>query len=105
MHYSMGEELQPRLSSQLPPRDKEATLPSHSKERDEAETRFKKAQKAAQDAKEARTQYEAEARATREKTARLKALRLAKEATELAAQPDKKPPAARTVPSIESADQ
>jgi hypothetical protein len=88
-----------------PARPKEATLPSHSKERDEAETRFKKAQKAAQEAKEARAQYEAEARATREKTARLKALRLAKEATEPAAQADKKPVAARRVPSVESADQ
>jgi hypothetical protein len=69
----------------LPARDKEATLPSHSKERDQAEARFQKAQKAAHDAREARSQYEADARAMREKTVRLKALRLAKEAADLAA--------------------
>jgi hypothetical protein len=80
-------------------------LPDHSKERDEAESRFKQAQKAAQDAKEARAQYEAEARATREKTARLRALRLAKEAADLAAGADKKPAAAKKkTQSIEPAD-
>jgi hypothetical protein len=50
------------LSSHLPRRNKEATLPNHSKERDQAEARFKKAQKATQDAKEARADYESEAR-------------------------------------------
>ena len=40
---------------------------------------FKKEQRA-QDGRAAVTEYEAEARATREKTARLKALRLAREA-------------------------
>jgi hypothetical protein len=73
----------------------EAVLPSHSKERDQAEIRFKKAQKAAQDAQEARAQYEAEARAMREKTARLRALRLAKQAADAAVQPAKKPAAKR----------
>jgi hypothetical protein len=58
-------------------------LPNDSKERDQAEARFKKAQKATQDAKEARAAYESEARSVREKTARLKALRLAKEAADL----------------------
>ena len=57
-------------------------MPNHSKERDEAEARFKRAQKAIHDAKEAKAHYESEARAVREKTARLKALRLAKEAAE-----------------------
>jgi hypothetical protein len=80
-------------------------LPDQSKERDEAEARFKKTQKAAHDAREARAQYEAEARATREKTARLKALRLAKEATDLAARPAKKPAAAKRTPTIESASE
>jgi len=47
--------------------------------RQRAEKRFKKEERA-QDGREAVTEYEAEARATREKTARLKALRLAKEA-------------------------
>jgi hypothetical protein len=43
-----------------------------------AERRFKKEERA-QDARAAVTEYETQARATREKTARLKALRLAKE--------------------------
>jgi hypothetical protein len=47
--------------------------------RQRAEKRFKKEERA-QDSRAAVTEYEAEARATREKTARLKALRLAKEA-------------------------
>ena len=75
-------------------------MPNHSKERDEAEARFKKAQKAAQEAKEARAHYESEARAVREKTARLKALRLAKEAAALEARVDEKPIASKTTTSI-----
>ena len=55
-------------------------MPDHSKERDEAEARFKRAQKATQDPTGARAPYEAEAWAVRENTARLKALRLANEA-------------------------
>jgi hypothetical protein len=47
--------------------------------RQRAEKRFKKEQ-CAQDGRAAVTEYEAEARATREKTASLKAVRLAKEA-------------------------
>jgi hypothetical protein len=73
---------------------------NHSKERDQAEARFKKAQKATQDAKEARAAYESEARAVREKTARLKALRLAKEAADLETRVDKKLIASKTMPSI-----
>ena len=75
-------------------------MPDHSKERDQAEARFKKAQKATQDAKEARTHYESEARAVREKTARLKALRLDKEATDLRTRGDKKPITSKATPSI-----
>jgi hypothetical protein len=75
-------------------------LSNHSKERDQAEARFKKAQKATQDAKEARADYESEARTVREKTARLKALRLAKEAADLETRVDKKPIASKTTPSI-----
>jgi hypothetical protein len=71
-------------------------LPSHSKERDQAEARFKKAQKAIHDAKEARAHYESEARAMREKTARLKALRLAKEAAELEQRADRNPITSKT---------
>ena len=47
--------------------------------RQQAEKRFKQEERA-RDGRKAMTEYEAEARATREKTARLKALRLAKEA-------------------------
>ena len=75
-------------------------LPNHSKERDQAEARFKKAQKATQDAKEAREDYESEARTVREKTARLKALRLAKKAADLETRVDKKPIASKKTPSI-----
>jgi hypothetical protein len=66
----------------------------HSMERAQAEARFKKAQKASQDAKEAWALYENEARAVREKTARLKALRLAKEAADAKQADDVKPVAA-----------
>ena len=75
-------------------------MPNHLKERDQAEARFKKAQKATQDAKEARAHYESEARAVREKTARLKAMRLAKEATDSETRVDKKPVTSKTTPSI-----
>ena len=44
--------------------------------------------------------YESEARTVREKTARLKALRLAEEAADLEAQVDKKPIASKTTLSI-----
>jgi hypothetical protein len=74
-------------------------LPNHSKERDEAEARFKRAQKATQDPPEARAPYEAEAWAVREKTASLKALRLAKEATDLGTLGDKKPITSKATPS------
>jgi hypothetical protein len=47
--------------------------------RQRAERLFKKEERA-RDGREAMTQYEAEARATREKTAHLKALRLNREA-------------------------
>ena len=48
--------------------------------RQRAERSFKKKEQRAQDGRAAVTEYEAESRATREKTARLKALRLAREA-------------------------
>jgi hypothetical protein len=63
-----------------------------------AEKRFKQEERA-QDGRKAMTEYEAEARATREKTARLKALRLAKEAQAqneaLPAKPAERRPARR----------
>jgi len=73
-------------------------LPDHSAERSRAEARFKRAQKATQEAKEAWAHYESEARAVREKTARLKALRLAKDAADL--QRAGKKPAAKAPPAI-----
>ena len=50
--------------------------------RDKAEARFNRAQKAAADGAAAMADHHAEARAVDAKTARLKALRLAKEAAE-----------------------
>jgi hypothetical protein len=83
------------------PPNKETTLPEqHSKERSQAEARFKKAQKAVHDAKEARAHYESEARAVREKTAKLKALRLAKEAADAAEAAEKKPVTSKATPSV-----
>jgi hypothetical protein len=80
-------------------------VPDHSTERDKAEARFKKAQKASQDAKEAWALHESEAQAVREKTARLKALRLAKEAADAKMAAAAKPVAAkRKLPSNRSMD-
>jgi hypothetical protein len=56
---------------------------------DRAEASFKKEERAREGAK-AMKDYEAEGRAVREKTARLKLLRLAKEAAEKKAEPPKK---------------
>jgi hypothetical protein len=100
MHCSWSNAIQHGLSVHLPRRNKEGTLPDHSRELDQAEARFKEAQKATQDAKEARAHYEFEARAVREKTAKLRALRLAKEAADLEARVDKRPIASKTTPSI-----
>lgn len=47
-----------------------------------AETSFKKKEQQAREGAKARMQYEAEGHAVREKTARLRALRLAKEAAD-----------------------
>jgi hypothetical protein len=55
-----------------------------------AEARFHKTLKKTHEAKQAMSQYEADNRAVREKTAKLKALRLAKEAAELQAAAEKK---------------
>ena len=66
--------------------------------RQRAERNFKKEERA-KDGRKAMTEYEAQARAIREKTARLKALRLAKEAQaqteEPLAKPTKRRPARR----------
>ena len=57
-------------------------MANHSKVRTEAEAQFRKTLKATWKGKKATTPYEAEAQATRNKTARLRELRLAKEATD-----------------------
>jgi hypothetical protein len=76
---------------------KETTLPNHSREHDRAEARFKKA---IHDANEARARYESDAQAVREKTAKLKALRLAKEAADLETRVDTRPRASKATPSV-----
>jgi len=58
--------------------------------RQRAEQSFKKEDRA-RDAQKAMMEYEAQARAIREKTARLKALRLAKEAKAQAEEPPARP--------------
>lgn len=58
--------------------------------RQRAERTFKKEERA-QDGRKAMTEYEAQAVATRKKTARLKALRLAKEAQEQTEKPAERP--------------
>lgn len=61
--------------------------------RETAEARFAAKLMRNQEARRAMTEYEADARRTDEKTARLKALRLAKEASEAAAQKTERPSA------------
>src|SRR5258708_22971669 len=69
--------------------EKEKMLSKNPKDvMDRAEAGFKKEERAREGAKAMRD-YEAEGRAVREKTARLRSLRLAKEATEKAAEPKK----------------
>ena len=63
--------------------------------RERAEARFKKAEQAAEASREAMAQYAAEAQAVEDKTARLKALRLAKEEAEAQAAPPPKAAPAR----------
>jgi hypothetical protein len=65
---------------------------------DRAEASFKKEERAREGAKAMRD-YEAEGRAVREKTARLKSLRLAKEASEKAAEPKKAARQSKITPS------
>ena len=74
------------------PPTKEMTLEMNfDQARKRAESTFKKEERARDGAK-AMSEYEANIRAVREKTARLRALRLAKEASENEAQPTKKKP-------------
>jgi hypothetical protein len=83
--------------------EKEIILSKNSKDViDRAEASFKKEERAREGAKAMRD-YEAEGRAVREKTARLRSLRLAKEATEAAtekaAQPKKATRQSKITPS------
>ena len=57
-------------------------MANHSKARTEAEAKFRKTLKATWKGKKVTTPYEAEAKIARNKTARLKEMRLAKEAAE-----------------------
>lgn len=70
--------------------ERELTLTHSSNDRARAEAAFKKLQRA-QEGEKAKTEYEAETQSVREKTARLRALRLAKEAVDLALSAKKKP--------------
>jgi hypothetical protein len=65
---------------------------------DRAEASFKKEERAREGAKAMRD-YEAEGRAVREKTARLRLLRLAKEAAEAKAEPKKAARQPKIIPS------
>jgi hypothetical protein len=58
---------------------------------EKAEAQFHKTLKKTHDAKQAVSQYEADARAVAEKTARLRALRLAKEAADAKEAAEKRP--------------
>ena len=59
-------------------------MPENKAARETAEARFAAKQMRSQEARRAMSEYEADARRTDEKTARLKALRLAKEAADAA---------------------
>jgi hypothetical protein len=79
--------------------EKETILSKNSKDvTDRAEASFKKEERAREGAKAMR-EYEAESRAVREKTARLKSLRLAKEAADQQAEPKKGSRQSKTTPS------
>ena len=66
-------------------------MASSREERARAEVQFHRTLKKAHEAKQAVSQYEAATRATDEKTARLRVLRLAKEAAEASAAAENKP--------------
>ena len=67
-------------------------LSTPTKTTQEAEAKFKMRQDQARDGMKAAAEYEAAASATREKTARLRALREAKEAADAKAEADKPAP-------------
>jgi hypothetical protein len=92
-----GAAVQGYLGIDLP--EKETILAKNSKDvMDRAEASFKKEERAREGAKAMRD-YEAESRAVHEKTARLKALRLAKEAAEGEPEPKKGSRQSKITPS------
>jgi hypothetical protein len=74
----------------------ETSLSETSSKVAQAEARFQATQKRQADGHAAREQYEAEGRAVREKTERLRALRLAKEAAEATGEKPAKPRARKS---------
>lgn len=68
-------------------------MADNNKNRDEAEARFARSQKAAEDGRKAMKEHEAEAARVNANMARLKALRLSKQAAEEAAERENPPPA------------
>jgi hypothetical protein len=78
-------------------------MADNSKEaRDRAEARFKKMKETAREGEQARAQYDAAGQATREKTSRLRSLRLAKEASEKRTEAEKTPVAPKKSPRAAS---
>ena len=67
----------------VPLTEREPTLANSREDRDRAEAKFRKTLKAAWGGKQATSQYEVEARLARDKTSRLKSLRLARAAAEV----------------------
>lgn len=66
-------------------------MPNPKEGQERAEAQFHKTLKKTHEAKQAMSQYEADARAVNEKTARLRALRIAKETAEAKAAAESKP--------------
>ena len=75
-------------------------LANRSDARDRAEAQFDKTQKPKDVGEKALSEYEKAGRVVREKTARLRSLRVAKEATDLRTRGDKKPITSKATPSI-----
>ena len=75
-------------------------LANRSDARARAEAQFDKTQKPKDVGEKALSEYEKAGRVVREKTARLRSLRVAKEAIDLRTQGEKKPIASKATPSI-----
>ena len=75
-------------------------LANRSDARARAEAQFDKTQKPKDVGEKALSEYEKAGRVVREKTARLRSLRVAKEATDLRTRGDKKPITSKATPSI-----